>query len=84
MKRELWLQQKTVEELFSLYRDEHSRINQKDRQITQTAIKHELLCRVEDMFCVLDLDEPVNVHGAYLQNFWQPALKSRDDPAWRW
>ena len=77
MKRELWLQKMTVEELFSLYRD------QKDRKITQAAIKHELWCRAEETFRVLDLDEPVNVHGAYLRNFWQPALKSRDDPAWK-
>ena len=83
MKRELWLQKMTVEELFSLYRDEHSRINQKDRKITQAAIKHELWCRAEETFRVLDLDEPVDVHGAYLRNFRQPALKSRDDPAWK-
>lgn len=34
MDRELWLQQKTLEELFDLYRFERGRIDKKNRQQT--------------------------------------------------
>lgn len=81
--RELWLMRKTPEELFELYRDERSRICQKDRKVTQAAVKHELQCRLSTMFRLLDQEEDLDVHRAFLCEFNQPALKSRDDPAWR-
>ena len=82
MKRELWLMQKTIEELFALYNDECFRIDFDDKRKTQQAIRYEIKCRTEQMFRQLETDENVNVKKAYKCTFLQPALKSKDDSAW--